>query len=244
MNSRPSQILNVGCKLKAVQKPKTINTVKQKVKKMAILTISIIASYFIVGLIIHHWIFPTKTPNFNDYFKVGQSFHSKLEGLTQTIVKVENGLLTTDITIQAKSNGPVPHIHENFEETFVVKSGTLSMLYGNDIKKFTAGQTIVIPKETPHKPFNETDSLIVVTSTMPLDFAYCLSQIYPFWDENDANAKPPKVLLQLAVFGDKFDSYPTVDAPPKPALKLLKFLLAPTARLIGYKNYNEDYRPK
>lgn len=217
---------------------------KQKLKKMAILIISIIAGYLIVGLIIHHWIFPTKTPDLSNYFVVGQSFHSKLEGLSQTIVKAEKGLLTTDIKIQAKSKGPVTHIHENFDETFVVKSGTLSMQYGNDIKEITAGQTIVIPKNTPHKPFNETDSLIVVTSTMPLDFAYCLSQIYPFWDENDANTKPPKVLLQLAVFGDKFDSYPTVDAPLKPALKLLKFLLAPTARLIGYKNYNEDYRPK
>lgn len=217
---------------------------KHKLKKMAVLGIVIIAGYFIVGLIVHHWIFPTKTPDLADYFKVGQSFHSKLEGLSQTIVKAENGLLTTDITIQAKSNGPVAHVHENFEETFVVKKGTLSMLYGSEIKRITAGQTIVIPKNTAHKPFNETDSTVVVTSVMPLDFAYCLSQIYPFWDENEANAKPPKVLLQLAVFGSKFDSYPTADAPPKPVLKTLTFLLAPTARLLGYKNYNEHYRPK
>ncbi|MEA5403292.1 cupin domain-containing protein [Arcicella sp. DC2W] len=211
---------------------------------MVVWTVSVIAGYFIGGLVIHYWIFPIKTPDLTDYFKVGQSFHSKLEGLTQTIVKVENGLLTTDITIQAQSNGPVPHVHENFEETFVVKSGTLSMLYGSDIKRFTTGQTIVIPKDTPHKPFNETDSVVVVTSVMPLDFAFCLSQIYPFWDENEANSKPPKVLFQLAVLGNKFDSYPTADAPPKAVLKTLKFLLAPTARLIGYKNYNEDYRPK
>lgn len=206
--------------------------------------ISILASYLIVGLIIHHWIMPTKTPDFNDYFKVGKSFHSKLEGLTQTIVKVDNGKLTSDIEILPKSNGPVTHIHEKFDEVFIVKSGILSMQYGTDIKKIEAGQTIVIPKNTPHRPFNETDSLVVVTSEMPLEFAYCLSQIYPFWDENEANTKPPKVLFQLAVFGDKFDSYPTVDAPPKPVLKALKFLLAPSARLAGYKNYNEDYKPK
>lgn len=217
---------------------------KTKAKKITMWIISILASYLIVGLIIHHWIVPTKTPNFNDYFKVGQSFHSKLEGLTQTITKVENGKLTTDIEIQAKSNGPVTHVHEHFDESFIVKSGTLSMQYGTEIKKITAGQKIVIPMNTPHRPFNETDSSVLVTSEMPLDFAYCLSQIYPFWDENEANSKPPKVLLQLAVFGDKFDSYPTVDAPPKPILKALKFLLAPTARLIGYKNYNENYKPK
>jgi mannose-6-phosphate isomerase-like protein (cupin superfamily) len=217
---------------------------KQKIKSTIMWALSILAGYLIIGLIIHHWIIPLKTPNYSEYFKIGTSFHSKLEGLSQTITNVDNGLLTTDITIQPKSNGPVTHIHENFDETFIVKSGTLSMEYGSEIKKITAGQKIVIPKNTPHRPFNETDSLVVVTSEMPLYFAYCLSQIYPFWDENLANTKPPKILFQLAVFGDKFDSYPTVDAPPKPVLKTLKFLLAPTARLMGYKNFNEAYTPK
>ncbi len=217
---------------------------KQKIKKTAMWTLSIILGYLLFGLVIHHWIIPTKNPDYNNYFKVGQAFSSKLEGLTQTVVKVENGNLTTDIEIQPKSTGPVIHVHEKFDETFTVKRGTLSMQFGSEIKKITAGQTIVIPKNTPHKPFNETDSIVVVTSEMPLDFAYCLSQIYPFWDKDEANSKPPKILFQLAVFGDKFDSYPTVDAPPKPVLKTLKFLLAPTARLIGYKNYNEDNKPK
>jgi mannose-6-phosphate isomerase-like protein (cupin superfamily) len=207
-------------------------------------TLSIIVGYLLVGLLIHHWILPSKTPDYSDYFKVGKSFHSKLEGLSQKVVDVKNGNLITDIEIQPKSEGPVTHIHEKFDESFTVKSGTLSIQYGTEIKKITTGQTIVIPKNTPHKPFNETDSIVVMTSEMPLDFAFCLSQIYPFWDENEANSKPPKILFQLAVFGDKFDSYPTVDAPPKPVLKTLKFLLAPTARLMGYKNYNQKYQLK
>lgn len=207
-------------------------------------TLTIIAGYFIIGLIIHHWIIPIKPTDYKDYFQIGHSFHSKLEGLTQTVLKVENGKLTTDILMQPKSNGPVAHIHEKFDETFIVKSGTLSMQFGNAVEKLTAGQTIVIPKNTPHKPFNETDSTVLLTSEMPLDFAYCLSQMYPFWDEDETNSKPPKILFQLAVFGNRFDSYPTADAPPKPVLKLLKFLLAPTARLIGYKYFTEKYSPK
>jgi mannose-6-phosphate isomerase-like protein (cupin superfamily) len=202
------------------------------------------ASYLLAGLIIHHWVLPVKHPDYSDYFKVGNAFNSRLEGLKQTVVKVENGNLITDIEIQPMSAGPVTHIHETFDEIFTVKSGILSMQYGTETKTITAGQTIVIPKNTPHKPFNETDSMVVVTSEMPLGFAYCLSQIYCFWDENEANSKPPKILFQLAVFGDKFDSYPTEKAPPPPVLKTLKFLLAPTARLLGFKNYNEDYKPK
>lgn len=217
---------------------------KQGIKKASMWTLSIIAGYLLVGLIINHWILPTKTPDYNEYFKVGTSFHSKLEGLTQTVVKLENGNLVTDIALEPKSGGPVAHLHEKFDEIFTVKSGTLSMQIGTEIKQITTGQTITIPKNTAHRPFNETDSVVVVTSEMPLDFAYCLSQIYPFWDANEANSKPPKILFQLAVFGDKFDSYPTVDAPPKPVLKTLKFLLAPTARILGYKNYYEEYQLK
>jgi mannose-6-phosphate isomerase-like protein (cupin superfamily) len=216
---------------------------KSKIKNTVMWLLSILAVYLAGGLIVHHWILPAKIPDYADYFKVGQSFHSKLEGLTQTIVQAENGILTCDIELQAKANGPVTHFHEKFDETFTVRSGTLSMQYGNEIKKINAGQTIVIPKFTPHRPFNETDSTVIVSSEMPIDFAYCLSQIYPFWDEDSANTKPPKILFQLAVFGDKFDSYPTADAPPQPVLKTLKFLLAPTARLLGYKSYHEAYRP-
>lgn len=216
----------------------------QKIKKIVNGTLLVFTSYIVVGLVIHHWILPLKSPKYEDYFQIGKSYSSKLEGIKQTIVKLEENKLTTDITLYPKTNGPVVHFHENFDETFTVKSGTLSMEFGSEIKKLTAGQTLVIPKNTPHRPFNETDSLVIVTSEMPADFAFCLSQIYPFWDENINNSKPPKILFQLAVFGDKFDSYPTINAPPKPILKTLKFLLAPTARLLGFKNYNQVYNPK
>ncbi len=216
----------------------------KQIKKITMWFFSILAAYLLIGLLIHHLIIPSKMPDLNEYFQVGKSYESKLEGLNQTVVKIENGNLITDIYFNAKSAGPITHIHENFDEIFTVKSGTLSMQFGDEIKKLKAGETIIIPKNTEHKPFNETNSVVVVTSEMPLEFAYCLSQIYPFWDENEANSKPPKVLFQLAVFGNNFDSYPTKDAPPKPVLKTLKFLLAPSARLLGYKNYNENYRPK
>jgi mannose-6-phosphate isomerase-like protein (cupin superfamily) len=211
---------------------------------MVILSLFLILGYLIIGLLIHHWVFPYKTPDYKSYFKVGTSFHSKLEGLSQTVVKVENGKLVCDISLQPNSLGPVLHLHEKFDESFTVKNGKLSMQYGSTIKSLTAGESIVIPKNMPHKPFNETDSIVLVTSEMPLEFAYCLSQIYPFWDENESNTKPPKILFQLAVFGENFDSFPTIDAPPKNILKWMKFILAPTARLMGYKFYNQAYQPK
>ncbi len=42
--------------------------------------LSIIVGYFVIGLIIHYLIIPVRLPVYSDYFKPGQSFHSKLEG--------------------------------------------------------------------------------------------------------------------------------------------------------------------
>ncbi len=203
-----------------------------------------LAAYLIVGLLLHHFIFPVQAPDYQTYFKTGVSFRSNLEGLTQQVVKAEQDTLTAEITLDPGAPGPVTHFHERFDEVFTVSQGTLSMQVGEEIRHLSAGETIVIPRGVAHRPFNETDSAVVVTSKLPVDFAYCLSQIYPFWDENEANSKPPKVLFQLAVFGSRFDSFPTQDAPPQPILKTLKFLLAPTARILGYQFYKEAYAPQ
>ena len=200
--------------------------------------------YLVVGLIVHHVVFPEKTPYLATYFKPGVSFNSKLEGLSQKVIRTENGNVAVELTLTPNSPGPVTHVHEGFDETFSVVSGTLSLEVAGEVRRLNAGETLVVPKNTPHRPFNETGSPVVATTAMPLEFGFCLSQIYPFWDENEANSKPPKILFQLAAFGGRFDSYPTVDAPPKPLLKTLKFLLGPTARLAGYRLYQEKYQPK
>ena len=202
----------------------------------------LLVAYLGLGLVIHHWVAPVETPDYATYFVPGSVFESKLEGLSQKVVKLENGMVETEVTLQPKTKGPLPHAHELFAESFVVERGVQSMQYGSEIMRLRAGESVVIPIGETHRPFNETDSVVVLRATMPADFAYCLSQVYPAWDEDPKNSVPPNVLFQLAVFGDHFDSYPTENAPPKPVLKAFKFLLAPTARLLVYTNYEEKYR--
>jgi mannose-6-phosphate isomerase-like protein (cupin superfamily) len=212
-------------------------TMKRKIKRMLLWFFAAVGIYIAAGLIIHHWIVPVQKPDFAGYFTPGKSFSSKLEGITQTVVSTDGGYVNTAIVIAPKAAGPVAHAHEHFEEVFTVKSGELSVLIGTEIKKIPAGETIKIPPNTVHKPFNETDSAVTITCRMPLSFAFCLSQVYPFWDAAEKNTKPPAVLFQLAVYGNDFDSYPAEKAPPRGLLKFLKFMLAPTARLLGYRYY-------
>ena len=77
---------------------------------------------------------------------------------------------------------------------------------------------------------------------VPQVFAAYLSQVYGFLDESEANRRPPRILLQMSMWYPHFDSI--LAAGPPPAVQgALFWLLQPTARLLGYQNYYEDYRP-
>ena len=140
-------------------------------------------------------------------------------------------------------HGPLEHIHYGFDETFTVKHGVLKLLVNGEVKTLNAGESYHIPKGTPHKPFNESDEIVIVEGNsnrnLPTKFAYCLKQFYPFMDSMGENPNTFKLLMQLSVYGNDMDTW--IPGPPIAVQKALRFIMAPTARLFGYKNY---YEPK
>jgi hypothetical protein len=50
-------------------------------------------------------------------------------------------------------------------------------------------------------------------------------------------------LMQLSVYGNDADTW-IADGPSLNMQKALRVIMAPTARLFGYKNYYEEYKPK
>lgn len=98
---------------------------------------------------------------------------------------------------------------------------------------------------TKHKPFNETGETVVVESenpkTLPVQFGYILSQLYGFMDQYPNGPGVPQMLMQLSVYGRDADSW-LANGPPLLVQKAMRVLMAPTARLFGYKNYYAEYR--
>lgn len=208
---------------------------------------TVVVLYLTIGFIIHKFIFPEPEPDYASYFGEGKQFYSKLEGFKQQVLNLQNDHVMLEITLDPHAAGPPQHVHETFDEKFTVVEGTLSIMLMGQKQRFTVGQTVTIPKGAAHKPFNETDTKVVLRTPapgLPQAFVFGLSQLYGYWDAAPANSKPPKILLALSVLGDSFDSYPTENAPPKPMLKLLKLVLAPTARLLGYTKYNPQFAPR
>lgn len=209
--------------------------------------IGTVGLYLIFGIVIDTYVLPAAKPNYANYFRPGDRLVSRFEGFDQTILGIKNGWLHTRLEVAPNGVGPPEHFHEAFTETFTVKSGTLSILVNGEKRTLKSGETISVPPMTRHKPFNETNERVVVESederTLPVEFGYHLSQLYGFMDSHPNGPNVLQMLLQLSVYGTEADSY-IADGPSLSVQKSMRIIMAPTARLLGYKNYYEEYRPR
>lgn len=208
---------------------------------------SAVVLYFIFSIVISEHVFPAEKPDVQGYFKPGDRLASKFEGFDQTVLAVNGGWLHTRLEVRPGAVGPPEHFHEKFSETFTVNSGTLSILLNGEKRTLRAGETLTIPPMTRHKPFNETNETVVVESddprTIPLEFGYILSQLYGFMDEHPGGPSTRQMILQLSVHENDADTW-IADGPSLNMQKAMRVLLKPTARVLGYKNYYEQYRPR
>lgn len=216
-----------------------------KTRSMLLYTVIIAASYLVVSIVLHHYLFPLKKVAYATYFKPGDQFTSITEGFNQTIVSLEGEWLDARLVIQPHAPGPPEHVHADFDETFTVKEGVLSVLIQGEHKLINAGESVFIPKGTAHRPFNESDQLVIIENkdgkkSFPTKFAYYLKQFYPVIDDMGENKSMLKIVMQMSVYGNDMDTW--IAGPPIGIQKALRFILAPTARLMGYKNYYEPAR--
>jgi hypothetical protein len=214
--------------------------------KIILVPFSVVVAYLLVGIAIN-LAFPEKQPDLNGYFKPGDRLVSRFEGFDQTVLAVDGEWLHTRLEVAPNAGGPPEHFHEHFAETFTVKSGTMSILVDGEKKTLNAGESITIPPMTRHKPFNETNEMVIVEGvdpkTIPVRFAYILSQLYGFMDTYPQGPSVPAMIMQLSTYGNDADSW-LADGPPLGVQKAMRVTLAPTARLMGYSGYYETYGPK
>lgn len=207
-----------------------------------------IAAYVLIGALLDRVIFPEAEPDESFYPREGQVFVSRGEGFRQTVLKREGGYIWSELTVDPHAPGPPEHIHGSFSENFLVAEGTLSLLVNGEKKTLRAGESLLIPPNTPHRPFNETGAPVVVRGHLTADYAIperfgvFLTQAYGFFDESEANNRMPGVLLQMSRFSPKYDLW--LANPPVPLQKAVCFVVGPTARLLGYRTYYEKYKPQ
>lgn len=119
-------------------------------------------AYVLIGALLDSIIFPEAEPTADFFPREGQTFVSKTEGFHQTILKRENGLVWSELVLEPHAPGPPEHIHTSFPEKFIVAEGTLSLMVNGEKKLLRPGESLFVAPGTAHKPFNETDSQVIV----------------------------------------------------------------------------------
>ena len=202
-----------------------------------------LVAYLGIGYLFHLALLPEDKPQISTYFKPGQVFYSKAEGFKQTVLKQEHQLVYCSLEVEPFAEGPPKHIHTGFDELFQVENGELSVWMNGKVFKLQRGDTLFVPRGTPHKPFNQTSDTIHVKGSVafPEKFAYHLPQVYGVMDNMPGFGKSPATILQMSLFwSNGFDSY-TAEGPPVRIQKVIGFLLTPLTRLLGYKSFYKRY---
>lgn len=212
--------------------------------KVILVILYLFSAYLGIGYLCHLVIFPEQAPNISTYFKPGDTFKSEMEGFTQRVIKQVDGKVYCKLVLDPKAIGPPLHVHTHFDELFENGDDEIGLIVGKDTLTLEPHSKKLIEKGVAHKPFNPHNKelrLEMKEYAFPEEFAFYLTQVYGYADESEENLKPPKVLFQMAMFNQYFDSYNVEQGAPLFIQKTTNFLLVPLARLLGYKSYYEKY---
>jgi mannose-6-phosphate isomerase-like protein (cupin superfamily) len=195
-----------------------------------------IVVYFGVGALLHYIVFPEPEPPDWAYPKTGFVFTTPTGERFQVMrsrTDTSGAFAQVHFDLVPGGHAPRAHVHPHQEESFQVISGTLTVMLNGKEKQVSAGETVMIPPGTPHQPFNRGDSEM-----------RSIAQIKPagrlalfFGQMAGLDFKPS--FLQMMLFVQAYDVYPA--RPPLAVIRTLSFLLAPTARLFGYKSFYPEY---
>lgn len=195
--------------------------------------------------VVYNLLFPLRRPNLHNYFSPGQTFASRAEGVTQTILRQEGDKVYSQVTFAPYAPGPPEHLHAGLDESLSVVQGTLTVQVGRHLRRATVGDRVVFPRGLYHRMFNETGQVVVLRSVaaedyVPVELAYSLAQLYPLMKSHGGIS--PGLLAKICVLDATFDVVPA--GPPPALFAVLKKLVKPYARLFGVTPYDHRSKPK
>lgn len=206
------------------------------VKKVVLVLSTSTVLYFGLGVLLHHVVFPEEEPPEWAYARPGFAFETPTGERIQLIRgAIETGGEFAEVRFDLAPGGHAAraHIHPHQEERFEVLSGSLTALVGEKEEVVSTGETLVVPPGTPHQPFNRGDvemrSIARVTPPGKL--------LLFFGQMSGIDFKPS--FLQMMLFVQEYEVYPV--SPPPAVVRVMSFLLAPTARLVGYRSFYPEY---
>ncbi|WP_232373887.1 cupin domain-containing protein [Leptospira chreensis] len=220
-----------------------------KLKKTVYIGITIVIIYVLMGNILHRFVFPEPTIPADVYPIIGDTMLNPFAKESFVVLKTDketNGAYA-EVEMHLDPGGavPEPHIHPQYNETFKVVKGELTLVMEGVEHKVGPGQSITVPKGVPHQPFNRENIEFVgnVSVDRPAKWALFITQFHGFLTEKKEPRTNLEFFLQAMLVTDFYeDTY--LASPPIPVQKVLSFIVAPTARLLGHQSWKPEISKK
>ena len=158
-------------------------------------------------------------------------------------------LIIADLYVSPGGAVAGEHVHPGIEEVFTVVSGSVGFRLAGRESVAGPGQRLVVPPGVDHYWWNAgvEEAHVVVElrgEARLLDgFVAMISNIFGLARDGKTDAKGRPNLLQAALFAREFDDVIRFIEPPRAVQKVLFGILAPVARLIGYRTVYPSYGP-
>lgn len=158
---------------------------------------------------------------------------------TKTAHQTGGEVFGLEVFVRAGAPGTPEMVHPLQDESFEIFSGSLDFRIGGQERHLEAGETLVIPKGTPHNWWNasdgETHALVELRPALRSEELF--ANIYGLFNERGG---PPN-LLQMATLFNEHWSEGYLTRPPLLVQRVVFGVLAPVGRLLGYKAHYPKY---
>jgi quercetin dioxygenase-like cupin family protein len=158
-------------------------------------------------------------------------------------------LLISDLYISPGGAVAGEHVHPSIEEIFTVVDGRVGFRVDGREDVAGPGRRLVVPPGVAHYWWNAGDEEAHVVVELRGDanllegFETMLSSIFGLARDGKTDTKGRPNLLQAALLAREFDGVIRFVEPPRPVQKTLFGVLAPIARLLGYRATYPEYGP-
>lgn len=135
------------------------------------------------------------------------------------------------------------HVHPVIEEWFTVTGGRIGFRIDGRESIARLGERLHVPPGTAHDWWNAGDEEVrVIVEIKPAGrFEAMVANLFGLAQDGKTNEKGMPNLLQAALFAREFEDVLYFTKPPRVAQKALFGVLAPIARLLGYRGSYPEY---
>ena len=153
--------------------------------------------------------------------------------------------LVVELYVSPGGRVAAEHVHPNMNEWFTVLRGTVGFRIDGRDSVAEIGRCLRISPGTAHDWWNagEEEAHVVVEVSPATRFEQAISTTFGLARAGKTNPKGMPNLLQLALVAREFEDVLYFTSPPRPMQKVLFAILAPVARLLGYKGSHPEYGP-